>query len=210
MPRSVVAAYQKRDPGGSPDDVWWSILSDRIFGLPTSTFIAARRGRRADVELLVRVEVSCQGRVLRVAHTFEIPYVFDTFDAPGVEDVMGTATPGMRLLSTTMQDAWVRFAADGDPATSSLADWKPCGADPTVTMLFDLDSRIGPDPRPVRPRAVAEAGPGAGRAGSGGELPAARGPPRLDGHTRSRVAACPATGVMPRSATDLRRLAVAA
>jgi carboxylesterase type B len=76
----------------------------------------------------------------------------DTLDAAGVEEVMGTATSGMRSLSITMQDAWVRFAAEGDPASPALADWKPCGDDPTVTVLFDLQSRIGPDPRPAPPR----------------------------------------------------------
>jgi carboxylesterase type B len=62
-----------------------------------------------------------------------------------------------------MQDVWVRFAGDGDPATAALADWKPCGADPTVTMLFDLESRIGPDPRPAAPGSGQRPGSGAGR-----------------------------------------------
>jgi para-nitrobenzyl esterase len=158
---NVVAAYQPRRPGGSPDDLWWSILSDRIFGLPTSTFIAARTGAGAPTpsysfEWGSPVKAGFYGS----AHTFEIPYVFDTFNAPGVEEVMATATPGMRRLSTTMQDAWVRFAAEGDPATSALADWRPCGADPPVTMLFDLQSRIGPDPRPAAPEAITDLGTG--------------------------------------------------
>jgi para-nitrobenzyl esterase len=148
----VVAIYQQRDPGGSPDDLWWSILSDRIFGLPTSRFISARaRAGAATWSYSFQWRSPVRNGFYGSAHTFEIPYVFETFDAPGVEEVMGTATPAMRALSTTMQDVWVRFAAEGDPATPALADWKPCDADPTVTMLFDLDSRIGPDPRPAAP-----------------------------------------------------------
>ena len=145
---NVLAGYQQRDPGGSPDDLWWSILSDRIFGHPTNTYIAARAETGAPTwSYSFEWRSPVQNGFYGSAHTFEIPYIFNTFDAPGVEEVMGTATPGMRSLSTTMQDTWVQFAADGNPATPALADWKPCGADPTVTMLFDLESRIGPDPR---------------------------------------------------------------
>jgi len=148
----VAAAYQERAPGGSPDDLWWSILSDRIFGLPTSTYIAARSRAGAPTwSYLFEWRSPVKDGFYGSAHTFEIPFVFNTFDAPGVEDVMGAATPGMRALSVTMQDAWVRFAADGDPATPALADWKPCGADPAVTMRFDLESRVGPDSRPAAP-----------------------------------------------------------
>ena len=149
---NVVAAYQRRDPVGSPDDLWWSILSDRIFGRPTTTYIDARARAAAPTwsysfEWRSPVREGFYGS----AHTFEIPYIFNTFDAPGVEAVMGTATPGMRSLSSLMQDTWIRFAADGDPAIPALADWKPCGADPTVTVLFDLETRIGPDPRTAIP-----------------------------------------------------------
>jgi para-nitrobenzyl esterase len=149
---NVVSRYEQRKPGASADDLWWSILSDRIFGLPTSKFIAARARAGAPTwsysfEWRSPVRDGFYGS----AHTFEIPFIFDTFDAPGVEGVMGTATPAMRSLSSTMQDAWVRFAAEGDPATPALADWKPSTADASVTMLFDLESRIGPDPRPVAP-----------------------------------------------------------
>ena len=150
---AVVAAYQQRDPGGSPDDLWWSVLSDRVFGLPTSAFIAARARAGAPTwSYSFEWKSPVRHGLYGASHTFEIPFVFDTFDAPGVEGVMGTATAGMQSLSRTMQDAWVRFAADGDPASSALASWRPCGGEPTVTMLFDLESRIGPDPRPAAPR----------------------------------------------------------
>jgi para-nitrobenzyl esterase len=146
---NVAAAYQQRDPAGGADDLWWSILSDRIFGRPTSRFIAVRAEAGAPTwSYFFQWKSPAQDGYYGSAHTFEIPYIFDTFDAPGAEEVLGTATAGMRSLSTAMQDAWVRFAAEGDPATSALAHWKPCGADPTVTMLFDVHSRIGPDPRP--------------------------------------------------------------
>ncbi len=151
---TVVAAYQSRDPTGSADDLWWALLSDQIFGLPTADFLDAR-GRRGAATWSYSFEWKSptNGGAYGAAHTMEIPFVFDTFAAPGIAEFVGPYTPEIRELCAVVQDAWVRFATHGDPATVELAEWRPNLSDPSSTMLLGTPTptgascSFGPDPR---------------------------------------------------------------
>ena len=39
----ILVGYEALYPDADADDLWWSIMSDRIFGLPTATFLDAER-----------------------------------------------------------------------------------------------------------------------------------------------------------------------
>jgi carboxylesterase type B len=149
---SLMAAYEDRYPDATSDDVWWAILSDRIFGQPTVEFLDARMRNAAPTwTYSFDWRSPVKDGHFGAAHTLEIPFVFGTFEAPGAADLLGRPTPGMRSLSAAMQDAWVSFATWGDPATPALSDWKPCGSDPASAMLLSEQSRMGPDPRRAAP-----------------------------------------------------------
>jgi para-nitrobenzyl esterase len=82
-----------------------------------------------------------------VFHTAELPYMWDNLHTrPWPWE------PADRQLAATMADAWVRFAASGDPNGGGLAPWPAltAGAQPTVMRFAGAAS---PAP-PYRPAAM--------------------------------------------------------
>jgi para-nitrobenzyl esterase len=76
-------------------------------------------------------------------HGEEVSYVFNT---------LGLAPPGQQApafdsvdarIAEAMQDAWVRFAASGDPNGDGLADWPSYRADEDRHLAFDDTIRAG-------------------------------------------------------------------
>ena len=138
--------YERLHPGATADDLWWSVMSDQIFGLPTAAFIDARTRRGAPTWTYEFAWRSPAGDGwYGASHTMEIPFVFGTFDAPGVRAFLGDITPEMEALSQRMQDSWVAFAHSG------RADWSACEGDLRPTMVFDQTCRLAEDrARPMR------------------------------------------------------------
>jgi len=85
------------------------------------------------------------------AHTVEIPFVFNTFDAPGVADFLGRPRSETDGLAARVQQAWVNFARHGRPEADGLPDWPPCGSGARPTMVLDVACRVEEDPiGPIR------------------------------------------------------------
>jgi para-nitrobenzyl esterase len=63
--------------------------------------------------------------------------------------------PEARRLSTTMQQALLAFARNGDPNYSGLARWEPYSLARRQTMLFDVEPRLADDPRGAERRLFA-------------------------------------------------------
>ncbi|MEE4362211.1 MAG: carboxylesterase family protein [Pseudomonadales bacterium] len=60
---------------------------------------------------------------LGACHALEIPFVFGTLDAPGMDRFAGSG-PDAEALSAEMIAAWSAFARGGDPA-AAIGDWLP-------------------------------------------------------------------------------------
>lgn len=145
------AAYGQWDPKASPDDLWDTIMSDRIFAVPTADFIESRTACRAPTwTYLFDWRSSAEGGRYGAAHTLEIPFVFGTFDAPGVAEFMGRPPAEAERLAGAMQDAWVSFARDGVPAADGLPEWPACDDGRQPTMMLGDDVRVLDDPLALR------------------------------------------------------------
>jgi para-nitrobenzyl esterase len=68
-------------------------------------------------------------------HSSEIQYIFDQPNAP----IPGTLNADQQALAASMRAAWASFAANGDPATPSLA-W------PSVSQAGQVMSLVPPEP----------------------------------------------------------------
>ena len=143
----ILDAYAARSPGATPDDLWDAIASDRIFGVPTAHFIDQRVKNMAPTwTYLFNWTSAARGGIYGSAHTVEIPFVFNTFDAPGVADFLGRPRSETDELAVRVQHAWVSFARDGVPAADGLPEWPPCGSGTRPTMVFDVECMLNEDP----------------------------------------------------------------
>jgi para-nitrobenzyl esterase len=65
-----------------------------------------------------------------------------------------------RTLSRAMREAWVAFAATGDPSTERLGRWPAYDPDRRPTMILGRQPGLVDDPRGAVRRAWAQAKPG--------------------------------------------------
>ncbi|MEN7536730.1 carboxylesterase/lipase family protein [Aurantiacibacter flavus] len=83
------------------------------------------------------------GGLMKAAHTYEIPHVFDNTQ---LCSGMTGGTVDALVLAKKMSDAWVAFARDGSPQTAALPNWQPYDLNSRTTMIFDDDCRVVSDP----------------------------------------------------------------
>jgi para-nitrobenzyl esterase len=146
----IVDTYRAEYPKASPTERLFLMWSD----YPTMAFanhIAESRARKKRGNTyLYRFDwqTPVMGGKLRTPHTLEIPFVFNN------TDTMANFTGGGQeaaQLAGRMSEAWVRFAATGDPNSreSGLPEWRPYDPDGRATMLLDVKSRLVNDPQRV-------------------------------------------------------------
>jgi len=119
----------------SPAALWTAITSDYLFRVP-SVRLAEAQGTHSPVfmYLLNWKSAALDGR-LGAGHSIDVPLLFGTFrhaDVAGME----LERTGADELSTSMQDAWSRFARFGSPATPLLPEWLPYDASQRWTMVL--------------------------------------------------------------------------
>ncbi|MEL1251100.1 carboxylesterase/lipase family protein [Aurantiacibacter gilvus] len=83
------------------------------------------------------------GGLMKAAHTYEIPHVFDNTQLCAG---MTGGTADALVLAQRMSDAWVNFARDGSPQTPDLPEWQAYNLTTRTTMVFDNDCRAVADP----------------------------------------------------------------
>lgn len=112
-------------------------LTWTIFTGPTMTAVdqLARAGRPVWLYRFDYASRANDGRAL-AAHMSEFPFVWDNLDSPLHRQMTGPNPP--QRLATEMADAWVRFAATGDPGWPAFTDPERIG------RVFDTDSRDAP------------------------------------------------------------------
>ena len=112
----AVRAYQAI-VGHDPMDVWAAIMSDREMLVPAVAVADAHRGETYRYLFTWEVSPRADGLPLRACHAADLPFTFGTLDQLGWDRWTGAdAEPTLAAaLVETMQDAWCRFAATGDP-----------------------------------------------------------------------------------------------
>jgi para-nitrobenzyl esterase len=141
----VEARYRRRLAEAEPMAVWSAIATDLVFRVPAiETADAQRPHAPVWMYLYTHPSTGFDG-ALGAAHAMEVPFVFDSTDAPGVELLDGHITSERRAFAARVADAWVAFATQGDPSTPELRPWPRYG-DGRATMVLDVEHRIELDP----------------------------------------------------------------
>jgi len=81
---------------------------------------------------------------LRSPHGLDVGLVFDHAGTAESRAMLGSG-PEPQKLAALMSQAWINFARTGDPSQKNLA-WPRYDAATRKTMIFDLPSRVVPDP----------------------------------------------------------------
>ena len=93
-----------------------------------------------------RTAPAADSHELRAFHAAEIVYVFNNLGRIPYPYANRDYDARDRELSNTMADAWVRFAATGDPNGDGLAEWPVYTPDGHPAMVFGDTTEVGPHP----------------------------------------------------------------
>ena len=146
LPTDALDLYRSAAPDASPGELLIALASDWFFRIPAVRLAEARTAGPGRTFLYEFAWPSPQfGGRLGACHALEIPFVFDTLDAPGSEGTTGPAAP--RELAETVHRAWVDFATTGDPG------WPAYDLDARPVQVFGTLTGVTPDPRAEQRRA---------------------------------------------------------
>ncbi|MBK9344345.1 MAG: carboxylesterase family protein [Dehalococcoidia bacterium] len=114
--RSYLDARAGRGDSTAPGDVWSAALTDTAFRVPADRLLEANAtAGRPTYGYVFTWESPVEG--LGACHSLDVLFVSGTHVlVPG----FAGSGPTADRLSTTMMDAWVAFATNGDPSTPSL------------------------------------------------------------------------------------------
>jgi para-nitrobenzyl esterase len=135
--------YAAALPGAGAEAIGCAVLSDERYGVPTRHLLDAQ-SRHAPV-WRYRFDAPSPGAPAEKSgfHGADIPFVWNV--------ALDAATEQQRNLATDMRRRWVSFLTTGTPNLDTLEPWaqyRPGSG--RSTMLFDLVSRVVPDPDSYR------------------------------------------------------------
>ncbi|WP_279387869.1 carboxylesterase/lipase family protein [Streptacidiphilus pinicola] len=142
-PGDGVRGYRTAFPDATPGRLLAEIATDWFYRVPALRLAEARNrhGARTHVYEFAWQPPTFDGQ-LGACHASELPFVFDNLTDPSFTPLLGAEPP--QLLASAMHEAWVAFAATGDPG------WPDYGADRLV-MRFGAGrgaaSAVESDPR---------------------------------------------------------------
>jgi para-nitrobenzyl esterase len=141
---AVVETYRQTRRGASDTDLYVAIATDRL-RVPVARFAEAKAaGGPAPVFVYeTAFPYPAAGGIYRARHGLDSALVLDTTEHdPAMAD-----SPAAKALSARMANAWLAFAATGDPATADLPQWPPYDAQRRATMVFDETCSVESDLR---------------------------------------------------------------
>lgn len=149
-PAEVVSAYRtaraaRGDPT-EPRELWAAIETDLVFRVRSARAAAAHAAAgRPTWSYLFTWESPAMGGALGACHALEVPFVFGTLDAPGMDRFAGTG-PRVAELSALMMDAWVAFARSGDPSHPGVGAWPCHDAERRATLVVGQATSVADAP----------------------------------------------------------------
>jgi para-nitrobenzyl esterase len=150
-PQPIIDAYrqarQARGQAAGPTDLFNAIETDRIFRMPAVHLAEAIAGRGGNAwQYLFTWESPWGDGNLGSPHAIDIGFVFATHAMDdGSAEFFGSGEAADQLAAHT-QDAWLAFAADGNPRTEALSGWQTYDAQTRSTAIFDDPVAVESDP----------------------------------------------------------------
>jgi para-nitrobenzyl esterase len=139
--------YTALDPGRSAGAAFCDLVSDDSMIRPTVE-LAIERSNTDRPAYLYELTWAPDGadERLRSCHGQDLPLLFGAFGAWQQAPILGNG-PGSsgRKLAEGIQDAWLTFAASGEPGGAGLAGWRPCAGSNLEAMRLDAECGMSSD-----------------------------------------------------------------
>jgi para-nitrobenzyl esterase len=141
----LLAAFRKLHPDYSPTYLMNQVMTATSMFAGSVTLAERKAAQKAAAVYMYYLvwDTPVAGGLFKAPHTLDIPFMFDNVDKARV--LVGPG-PAPEALARQMSDAWLAFARNGSPNTTSLPDWPAYTAERRATMLFDVTSRVVEDP----------------------------------------------------------------
>ncbi len=154
--RRLVSVYREaRQLRGARTDapaIYAAILSHRNMWIPTTRLLDAQRPHGPVYQYIFDWNSPAGDSAYGALHGIDIGFVFATHAAkPALAAVYGKG-PAADALAHAVIDAWTSFARTGDPSTTTLGEWQPCG-DNRETMRIGEDTGLCEAPLEIERRA---------------------------------------------------------
>ena len=148
----LVEAYRtsrtERGASITPPDLFMAIQGDWSFRIPALRLTEIQHSLGAAAfAYLFNWESPIAGGKLGSSHFLEVPFLFGWLD----EAFTGTG-PEAENLRDNIQDAWLAFAANSNPAGGSLSSW-PVYGDSRETMILGKQCGLSPAPHDLERQA---------------------------------------------------------
>ncbi|WP_370933949.1 carboxylesterase/lipase family protein [Amycolatopsis sp. cg13] len=122
----------------SPEELMETVYSDALFRMPSQQ-LAEANALAGGRSYLFELCLSAPG--LGACHSLDVPLAFGTLDSPTGRQVFGEMPDAATIrVSEELRQAWVGFAANGDPG------WAAYRPDERLTRVLDVESKTVPYP----------------------------------------------------------------
>ncbi len=143
----VLAAYTQARADQSEELAWVDLMSDLVFRVPAIRLAEGQVRQGAPVWMYrFDWESPAFGGVLGAAHAMDIPFVWNTLDAPLSRMFTGDS-PDRQELADLMHAAWASFIRSGTPAAALLPAWPTYDLERRTTMIWSSDPHVVDDPQ---------------------------------------------------------------
>lgn len=140
---AVIAAYRRSRPGATPWQLYIAIGSARM----TYGSIQLAEVHQATAPVFLYMFDFEASRQSLATHAAEVRFVFrNASDRPN-------AMPGAAKVEDAMSDAWIAFARRGNPSHPGIPEWPGYDRQTRATMVFDVETRVVNDLRPIERQA---------------------------------------------------------
>ncbi len=144
----IIGEYRRSRPDATPWELYIAVGSARM----TYGSIQLAEVHQASAPVFLYMFEFEASRQSLATHAAEVRFVFrNASDRPN-------ALPGAAKVEDAMSDAWIAFARRGNPSHPEIPSWPVYDLNTRPTMVFDVDSRVVNDLRPIERQAHDRAG----------------------------------------------------
>ncbi|MFX1593415.1 MAG: carboxylesterase/lipase family protein, partial [Promethearchaeota archaeon] len=143
--RNIIDIYKQARAGifsNEPKELLDSIATDLMFRVATLQILEAQSKYQPNTyNYLFTWETPIYNGRLGSCHALELPFIFNTFEDPGMKALVGNAV-NTENLCEHMMDAWLSFAHSGNPNHNGIPDWPTYDKKSRSTLLFGKEIKV--------------------------------------------------------------------